>query len=276
MSLLMSIAFKHRTGNVNVLILDLLGKERSDFDVFNGQQFLSAPIITEPDIGRKAILLLYEEKIRRLKNRNLSYMPHIICVIDEFPRLYSGITNKEDMDKVKSAMNELLSSGRHANIHLVLAVQNPVREDVKGSIANITARIALKCAHYQISKTILGRAGAEKLVGRGQMIFDFISERDKILQGSYISHKEIKVLLAEIERTFDQQNKYREYQIGNNRAIRVLDQMKGMGLIYELNGNLGWKVIPKCFENIPAKALNYLKENGVSESKIRAVFGENM
>ena len=60
MSLLMSIAFKHRTGNVNVLILDLLGKERSDFDVFNGQQFLSAPIITEPDIGRKAILLLYE------------------------------------------------------------------------------------------------------------------------------------------------------------------------------------------------------------------------
>ena len=258
-------------------------------------------------------------------------MPHIICVIDEFPRLYSGITNKEDMDKVKSAMNELLSSGRHANIHLVLAVQNPVREDVKGGIANITARIALKCAHYQISKTILGRAGAEKLVGRGQMIFDFISERDKILQGSYISHKEIKVLLAEIERTFDQQNKYpfklnnldtasismelnnkdceifqrkyvktdkiilleaimwslpqekisnsriqREYQIGNNRAIRVLDQMKGMGLIYELNGNLGWKVIPKCFENIPAKALNYLKENGVSESKIRAVFGENM
>ena len=50
MSLLMSIAFKHRTGNVNVLILDLLGKERSDFDVFNGQQFLSAPIITEPDL----------------------------------------------------------------------------------------------------------------------------------------------------------------------------------------------------------------------------------
>ena len=331
MSLLMSIAFKHRTGNVNVLILDLLGKERSDFDVFNGQQFLSVPIITEPDIGRKAILLLYEEKIRRLKNRNLSYMPHIICVIDEFPRLYSGITNKEDMDKVKSAMNELLSSGRHANIHLVLAVQNPVREDVKGSIANITARIALKCAHYQISKTILGRAGAEKLVGRGQMIFDFISERDKILQGSYISHKEIKVLLAEIERTFDQQNKYpfklnnldttsismelnnkdcvsfqrkyvktdktilleaimwslpqekisnsriqREYQIGNNRAVRVLDQMKGMELIYELNGNLGWKVIPKCFEDIPVKALNYLKENGVGESKIRAVFGENM
>ena len=330
-SLLISIAYKHRTGNVNVLILDLLGKEASDFGMFNSQPFLSSPVITELNTARKAILMLYEEKIRRLKNENLSSMPYIVCVIDEFPRLYSDDISKEDVDKVKSAMNELLSSGRHAKIYLTLAAQNPVREDMKGSIANITARIALKCAHYQNSKTILGRAGAEKLIGRGQMIFDSASERDKMLQGAFISDEEIKELLAEIKSRFVQENKYpfklnnleaipiptelntnayrdsqkvhgrsdedilleaimwslpqkqiansriqREYQIGNNRAIRVLDQMEDMGLICELNGNLGWKVIPKCFDDMPVNALNYLKENGVDESKIRAVFGEQM
>lgn len=214
MSLLMSIAYKHRTGDVNVLIMDLLGKEQSDFDIFSSQPFLSAPIITEPTVAGRVILLLHKEKIRRMKSRNLSDMPYIICIIDEFPRLYSGISDKEVNSQIESAMNDLLSSGRHANIHIVLAAQNPSRKDISGSIANISARIALKCSHYQYSNTILGRAGAEKLVGRGQMIFDSIFERGRVLQGSYISPKDMKMLLAEIEETFEQQNKY-PFKISN-------------------------------------------------------------
>ena len=213
MSLLMSIAYKHRTGNVNVLILDLLGKAQSDFDIFKNQPFLSAPVITEPDTARKIILLLYQERTRRMKDPNLPDMPYIVCVIDEFPRLYSGISNKEYAEQIEAAMNELLSSSRHTKIHLVLAAQNPAKRDLQGSIANITARIALKCAHYQNSVTILGRAGAEKLVGRGQMIFDSIFERDRVLQGSYISFKDMTMLLAEIEKDFKQQNKY-HFKIG--------------------------------------------------------------
>ncbi len=135
-------------------------------------------------------------------------MPYIICVIDEFPRLYSEISNKEYANEIEAAMNELLSSGRHANIHLVLAAQDPVKANIKGSIANITARMAFKCAHYQNSITILGRKGAEKLLGRGQMIFDCISGNDRVLQGSYISSKDMKILLNEIGRTFKQQNMY--------------------------------------------------------------------
>ena len=214
MSLLMSIAYKHRTGNVNVLILDLLGKSQSDFDIFKNQPFLSAPVITEPDTARKIILLLYQERTRRMKDSNLPDMPYIVCVIDEFPRLCSGISNKEYAEQIEAAMNELLSSSRHTKIHLVLAAQNPAKRNLQGSIANITARIALKCAHYQNSVTILGRAGAEKLVGRGQMIFDSIFERDRVLQGSYISFKDMTMLLAEIEKDFKQQNKY-PFKIGS-------------------------------------------------------------
>lgn len=208
MSLLMSIAYKHRTGNVNVLILDLLNKERSDFDVFNRQPFMAAPVISEPAVAQKAILSLQEESTRRLKNGNLSDMPYIVCVIDEFPRLYSGIKNKAYTDQLQIAVDELLSSGRHSRIHLVLAAQDPVKASMKGSIANITARIALKCASYHNSKAILGQTGANKLIGRGQMIFVSSFESGRRLQGSYISHKDMKALLSEIKPTFKQQNKY--------------------------------------------------------------------
>lgn len=156
-----------------------------------------------------------------MKDPNLPDMPYIVCVIDEFPRLYSGISNKECAEEIEAAMNELLSSSRHTKIHLVLAAQNPGRKDIVGSIANITARIALKCAHYQNSRTILGRGGAEKLVGRGQMIFDSIFERDRVLQGSYISFKNMTILLAEIERNFEQQNKY-PFKIGSLDTVSDL------------------------------------------------------
>ena len=78
-----------------------------------------------------------------MKDPNLPDMPYIVCVIDEFPRLCSGISNKEYAEQIEAATNELLSSSRHAKIHLVLAAQNPAKGNLKGSIANITARIAL-------------------------------------------------------------------------------------------------------------------------------------
>ena len=332
MSLLMSIAYKHRTGNVNVLVLDLLNKEKSDFDVFNGQPFMAAPVISDPATARKAILSLYEERERRLKKScNISDVPYIVCVIDEFPRLYSGIANKAYTDQLQIAVDELLSSGRHSRIHLVLAAQDPVKASMKGSIANITARIALKCATYHNSKAILGRTGANKLVGRGQMIFVSSFESGRKLQGSYISPKDIKVLLSEIKPTFKQQNKYpfrvsglmldsdsiskndivpefsqssqvltddeklaeaimwilpqekiansrlqKKCQIGNDRANRLLSQMEKMKLILRLHGNLGWKTIPRSFEDMPYEAINYLKANGVTEDTIRDIFDKRL
>lgn len=206
MSLLMSIAFKHRTGDVNVLILDLLGKTESDFDAFNDQPFLSFPVINGPINGAKAILLLYEEKVRRLSDKNLPQMPYIVCIIDEFPRLFFDVSNKGT--RLIEVISDLLSSGRHAKIHLVLAAQNPVKEHMKGDISNITARMAFKCAHYQNSVAMLGRSGAQGLIGRGQMIFDSPLQMDRRLQGSYIAKKDMIRLLDEIKKDFVQQNKY--------------------------------------------------------------------
>lgn len=321
MSLLMSIAYKHRTGNVNVLILDLLGKIESDFDVFNGQPFLSHPVITKPIEGAKAILSLYEEKKCRLENNNLSKMPYIVCIMDEFPRLFFDILDKNYTKLLIMAISDLLSSGRHARIHLILAAQNPIKEYMKGDIANITTRIAFKCAHYQNSNALLGKIGAEKLNGKGQMIFASQSKEDMILQGSYITKKDMTNLLQDIKEDFKQENSYpfhlteldfvsipvdldenilkkenlsdiiiwslsqqqiansriqAHFHIGNQKVLKILEQMEEQGLIHRMNGNRGWEVIPKCFEDIPIKTLDFLKENGLDEVTIKNAFNKRI
>lgn len=317
MSLLMSIAYKHRTGNVNVLIMDLLGKTESDFSIFNDQPFLSAPVITDPAMAINAILYLQEEKERRLQMKRLSEMPHIVCIIDEYPRLFFALSNKKQENDIASVISDLLSSSRHSNIHLILSAQNPVKEYIKGNIANITARMAFRCGHYQNSKAILGRGGAEKLIGRGQMIFDCITERDRRIQGAYISEKDMRMLLAEIKKDFKQQNKYpfrldemeehafsvaqhenpshvdeklpevilwalpqsrvansriqAQFGVANNRANRLLSQMEEWKLIKKLHGNLGWELIPGCYEDLPIEVINCLVKYGKTEDEIRRI-----
>lgn len=206
-SLLMSIAYKHRTGDVSVLIIDLLGKIDSDFAIFNYQPFLSSPVITTPMAGLVAILALYKEMQNRLQDKNLPNMPYIVCVIDEFPRLFSDIV-KDFVTDLEEAMSKLLSRGRHAKIHLVLAAQDPLKKDMVCGIGNISARIALRCSHYQNSVTILGTPGADKLIGKGQMIFKSRDFKEKRLQGSFIPQTDMKKLLDEIKETFKQKNKH--------------------------------------------------------------------
>jgi S-DNA-T family DNA segregation ATPase FtsK/SpoIIIE len=206
-SLLMSIAYKYRTGDVNVLLMDFLGKQDSDFAIFNNQPFLSSPVITSPKVGLKAILSLHEEMKKRMQDKNLSDMPYIVCVIDEFPRLFAEI-EKEYEESLEFAMTQFLSGSRHTKIHLVLAAQDPKKEHIVCGIGNITARIALRCGHYKNSVTILGRSGADKLIGAGKMIFDSPSGLDKRLQGSFIKETDMGKLLDEIKETYVQKNKY--------------------------------------------------------------------
>jgi len=203
-SLLTSIAYKHRSGEVQVLIIDLLGKSKSDFDIFNGQPMLSHPVIKDVETGVTALLSLSKSIEER---KNLKDIPYLVCVIDEFPKLFSD-AEAEYRNKLETAMTHLLSRGRHAKIHMVLAAQNPVKKHIVCDIANLNAKIALRCSHYQHSVAILGRAGADKLLGRGRMIFDYFDKTDRRLYGSYISEPDLKALLAEIKGTFKQDKNY--------------------------------------------------------------------
>lgn len=125
MCLLVGIAYKHRTGDANVIIMDFLDKTRSEYAIFNDQPFMSYPVITDPLVGLKAIWVLHKELNNRPKDQNAKRVPYIVCIIDEFPKLFTSVVNKEVRSRLKNVLEELLSIGRHTNIHLVLVIQNP-------------------------------------------------------------------------------------------------------------------------------------------------------
>ena len=228
-SLLASIAYKHRTGNVNVLILDLLEKVDSDYNIFNDQPFMAAPVIRNRETAIKALVFLQEEKKRRLKCSNISEMPYIVCVIDEFPRLFLNIP-KDEENYIENIVSDLLSSARHVNIHLILAAQNPVKKYMKGNIANITARMAFRCAHYQNSIAILGEGGAEKLIGRGQMLFKSMTGEKQRIQGSFISEEDRSLLLEDTKKTFVQKNPY-PFRFKQEEVSDIFENLSEMGTI---------------------------------------------
>lgn len=263
-SLLMSIAYKYRTGDVNVLLMDFLGKKNSDFAIFNNQPFLSSPVITNPMVGLKAIQSLHEELKKRMQEEDLSNVPYIVCVIDEFPRLFADI-EKGSKKSLEFAMTQLLSGSRHTKIHMVLAVQDLKKEHLVCGIGNITARIALKCGHYQNSVAILGRGDAHKLVGVGQMIFDSLSGRDKRLQGSFIKEEDMKELLDEIKETYVQQNKYHFN----------FDEMKLTSDFMEMESGESIRMHPKTShsnsedEKLPDAIMWSLSQNQIANSRLQ-------
>lgn len=208
MCLLISMAYKHRTGDVNVLIMDFLDETGSEYATFNDQPYMSYPVITDPLVGIKAILALHKEMNNRPKDQDAKKVPYIVCIIDEFPRLFASVVNKTERVRLRTVLEELLSMGRHANIHLVLAIQNPKKQNMIIDKANFGAKIAFACGNQQNSMAILGRAGADKLVGNGQMIFDSRTEKDKRLQGSFIPKPDMKKLLDEIKESFEQKNQH--------------------------------------------------------------------
>lgn len=207
-SLLLSIAYKHRTGNASVVIIDLLNKiSESEFSIFNGHPIMAYPVIQDPFKAAKVILALRDVTNNRPRDRPAQEVPHIVCVIDEFPTLYNDL-NKKCVEQVKSAMSELLSKGRHTNVHLVLAAQDPSKDSV-GNVSNIKARMAFRCSHYKYSTNIIGHGGAEKLLGKGQMIFESDHAHNMRLLGSYIDTKEMKKLLNETKANFMPENLHR-------------------------------------------------------------------
>lgn len=204
-SLLLSIAYKHQTGDAQVIIMDLLSSRgESTFSVFNDHPIMVCPVIQDTIKAAKTILALYHIMKNRPQDYPASKVPYIVCIIDEFPTLYNTL-NKEYLEQFKIAMKELLSKGRHANIHLVLSAQDPSADSV-GNVANAKARIAFHCSHYRYSINIIGNGDAAKLQGKGQMILNSDFARGKHLLGSFIDESGMKKLLEETKASFDQKN----------------------------------------------------------------------
>lgn len=194
--LILSLIFKQPVSKVNLLLFDV---GANTMEPFEGIPHLSHPIVKETMIGIYVISSLVDEMERRIKlsHEELRKLPAVVCVIDEYVSLIANIQEKKLSHYLANSISNLLRRGRHAKIHMVLATQDPTIKNMKVDVGNITARMAFMCAKYHNSITVLGEGGAEKLPGKGAMLYKSNERPNPIhLQGAYMSSDEIKRLVA--------------------------------------------------------------------------------
>ena len=211
-AIITSLLFRNPPENLKFMMID---PKRVELTMYNNIPHLLTPVITDP---KKAILALkwvakemerrydilekssardidsYHQKIKDSKS-----MPFIIVIIDELADLMQSYPRE-----LEAAVVRLAQMSRAVGIHLILSTQRPSVNIITGLIkANIPARIALQVSSQIDSRTILDGAGAEKLLGAGDMLF-LSGEMSKPLriQSAYISEKEVKSVTKYLSDTY--------------------------------------------------------------------------
>lgn len=198
-SLIVSLLYRNTPQDVKFILVD---PKHVELTPYNGIPHLLTPTITEPEKAVNALKWAVAEMERRYKlvaeagKRNIDEynaktelpLPFIVIVVDELANLMA--VAKAD---VEAAIVRLASLARAVGIHLVLATQRPSTEVITGLIkANVSSRAAFKLPSQIDSRTILDSAGAEKLLGNGDMLFITAeSSKPRRIQGTYIGEKEV-------------------------------------------------------------------------------------
>lgn len=203
-NIILSLVYKNGPDALRFILID---PKRVEFPVYNNLPHLLCPIIYDPQRTISALKWLILEMERRFevlslkKSRNIfTYnekilkedsdpMPYIVLIIDELADLMAAKGRE-----IEAGIVRLAQMARAVGIHLVVATQRPSVEVITGLIkANITSRIALQVVSQIDSRTILDAAGAEKLLGQGDMLFISSSmTKPKRIQTAYVSEKEVK------------------------------------------------------------------------------------
>jgi len=199
-SILISLLYKNSPETLRLVLID---PKRVELSVYNGLPHLVAPVITHAKKTMSVFRWAIDEMDRRYetllksgsrdiqsynKKNSQEPLPYILIVIDELADLMTNYGRE-----IEGAIVRLAQMARATGLHLILATQRPSVEVITGLIkANITSRIALQVASQIDSRTILDSAGAEKLLGGGDMLF-ISSElsKPKRIQGAYIPEEEI-------------------------------------------------------------------------------------
>lgn len=199
-SVIISLLFQNNPDDLKFIMID---PKRVELPIYNGIPYLITPVITDVKKTINALKWAINEMDRRFEllnkfgkrdiiNFNQSVedrLPYIVIVIDELADLMASA-----MSDIEAAIVRLAQMSRAVGIHLIVATQRPSVEVITGLIkANITSRLAFSVASMVDSRTILDTSGAEKLLGRGDMLFMTAElSKPKRLQGVYAADSEIK------------------------------------------------------------------------------------
>ena len=203
-TLISSILFSRKPEEVKLLLID---PKMVELSIYNGIPHLMAPVVT--DMKKAAAVLRWAVREmearykafaasgkRDIKNYNEAHpkaaMPLIVLIIDELADLMMTAP-----DDIEESISRLAQMARAAGIHMVLATQRPSVNVITGSIkANVPSRISFAVGSQIDSRTILDMAGAEKLLGKGDMLFAPIGANKPIrVQGAFISDDEVEHLV---------------------------------------------------------------------------------
>ncbi|MFO8043716.1 MAG: DNA translocase FtsK [Alkalispirochaeta sp.] len=212
-SIICSVLYRHNPAEVKLILID---PKIVELKFYNDIPHLLTPVITDPKRAFQALQYLIYEMERRysmldslgarditgfnakIKRKNLATepLPYIVVIIDEFADLMAT-SGKE----LESTVARLAAMSRAVGIHLVLATQRPSTDVITGLIkANIPSRIAFMVASKVDSRIIIDSQGAEKLLGRGDMLFTSAADPFPVrMQGAFLTEEEVERVVEEVK-----------------------------------------------------------------------------
>ena len=232
-SLILSLVYRNSPEILNFILID---PKRVEFPVYNDLPHILNDVIFDVQKTVNSLKWLIEEMERRFEilalsqtrditgynrmafERKTEPMPYIVLIIDELADLMAA-RGKE----IEAAVVRLAQMARAVGIHLVLATQRPSTEVITGLIkANITSRVTFQVASQIDSRTVIDTAGAEKLLGQGDMLFlSTETLKPKRIQGAFVSEKEVKRVVEFLK------SKYQNQKVKIESLERKLAETEG-------------------------------------------------
>ncbi len=289
-----SILMRAKPHEVKMMMID---PKKVELNIYNGIPHLLAPVVTDPKKASRALKKVVAEMERRYElfsetgSRNIEgyneyvkrynneeedqqpLLPYIVVIVDELADLMMVASSD-----VEDAITRLAQMARAAGIHLIIATQRPSVDVITGVIkANIPSRIAFSVSSATDSRTILDSGGAEKLLGRGDMLFTPVgSSKPTRIQGAFLSDEEVESIVdhcieqqkaqyqdemipeeeSEVKHDEKQDDLFddavklivemqsasvsmlqRRFRVGYTRAARLIDAMEARGIVGPYEGS---------------------------------------
>lgn len=261
-AMIVSILYNSTPDEVKLLMID---PKQVEFTVYNGIPHLLVPVVSDPRKAAGALgwavtemlqryKMFSENAVRDIKGYNklaatsetLTPMPHIVIFIDELSDLMMAAPNE-----VEDSICRLAQMARAAGMHLVIATQRPSVNVITGIIkANIPSRIALSVSSQVDSRTIIDTAGAEKLLGYGDMLFSPVGVSKPVrVQGCFLSDEEVESVVKFIK-TQGEEKQYDEKVMEEIERQAVLEKKPSASSSSSDgdSGEGGDEMIPKAIE----------------------------
>ena len=260
-SMIVSILYNATPDEVKLLMID---PKQVEFTIYNGIPHLLVPVVSDPKKAAGALgwavtemlqryKLFSEKNVRDIKGYNrlaensedMKKMPQVVIFIDELSDLMMAAPNE-----VEDSICRLAQMARAAGMHLVIATQRPSVNVITGIIkANIPSRIALSVSSQVDSRTIIDIAGAEKLLGNGDMLFNPMGISKPVrVQGCFISDEEVEAVVGFIKNQGGEQHDYDEEVMQEIERQAVMDKKKEEPAADDGDSSDGDEMIPKAIE----------------------------